>query len=235
MLRRSCLALVMEGVMYAPQGLTSLPILARDMEPADFHFKCLPGLYDRTQASEPFSRCHLKYNRRLIVAAPLTIGDVCLRTPFLVCTGSPHSYLHDIALRKFLGEDFKPQDSYDIKVGDLSSKGQYHNMTTGVLACLNVLGMDILQNAAPTLVPFLTESFAKLTRVLATDGKVTFPIKLKPEHMKVMYLKKAIKEVGMYALPPFALTIKNPEGVVLGDEDDLQPGMEYTYVLPHSR
>jgi hypothetical protein len=53
MLRRSCLALVMEGVMYAPQGLTSLPILAQDMEPADFHFKCLPGFYDRTQASEP--------------------------------------------------------------------------------------------------------------------------------------------------------------------------------------
>jgi hypothetical protein len=218
----------------------SLPILARDMEPADFHFKCLPGLYDRTQASEPFSRCHLKYNRRLIVAAPLTIGDVCLRTPFLVCTGSPHSYLHDIALRKFLGEDFKPQDSYDIKVGDLSSKGQYHNMKTGVLACLNVLGMDVLQNAA-SLVPFLTERFAKLNddlpmaEVLATDGKVTLPIKLKPEHVKVMDLKKAIKEVGMCALPFPTLTIKNPEGAVLGDKDDLQPGMEYTYVLPHPR
>jgi hypothetical protein len=165
MLRRSCLARVMEGVMYAPQGLASLPNLAQDVEPSGFHFKCLPGLYDRTQASEPFSRCHLKYNRRLIVAAPLTIGDVCLRTPFLVCTGSPHTYLHDIALRKFLGE--------------------YHNMTTGVLACLNVLGMDVLQNAAPSLVP--------MAEVLATDGKVTFPIKLKPEHVKVMDLKKAIR------------------------------------------
>jgi hypothetical protein len=197
MLRRSCLALVMEGVMYAPQRLTSLPILAQDMEPADFHFKCLPGLYDRTQASEPFSKCRLMYNRRLIVAAPLTIGNVCLRTPFLVCTGAPHTYLHDIALRKFLGEDFKPQDSYDIKVGVLSIKGQYHNTTTGVLACLNVLGMDVLQNAAPSLLPFLTESFAKLNddvptaEVLATDGKVTFPITRK--QMKVMYLKKAIK------------------------------------------
>jgi hypothetical protein len=254
MLRRSRLALVMEGVIgsseivpytllwkewYAPQGVARLPILAQDMEPADFHFKCLSGLYDRTQASEPFSECHIKFNRRLIVAAPLTIGDVCLRTPFLVCTGAPQTYLHDIALRKFLGEDFKPQDAYDIKVGVLGFKGQYHNTTTGVLAGLNVLGMDILQNAAPTLVPFLTESFAKLndnlpmTEVLATDGKVTFPIT--PKQMKVMYLKKAIKEVGMCALPYPTLTIKNPEGVVLGDKDDLQPGMEYTYVLPHSR
>jgi hypothetical protein len=191
---------------------------------------------------------------RLCVCCPSAAGAHCVRLCFpkrsshenemargssLVCTGAPQTYLHDIALRKFLGEDFKPQDSYDIKVGVLGFKAQYHNTTTGVLAGLNVLGMDILQNAAPTLVPFLTESFAKLndnlpmTEVLATDGKVTFPIT--PKQMKVMYLKKAIKEVGMCALPYPTLTIKNPEGVVLGDKDDLQPGMEYTYVLPHSR
>jgi hypothetical protein len=179
------------------------------------------------------------YNRRIIVAAPVTIGDVCLRTPLLVDTGAPQTYLHHIALRKFFGKDFKPQDSYDIKVGVLGIKGQYHDTTSGVLSCLNVLGMDFLQAAAPSLLPFLTESFAKLdgnlpmTEVLATDGKVTFPIQ--PAQMKVMYLKKAIKEVCMCALPYPALTIKNPEGVVLGDKDDLQPGMEYTYVLPNSR
>jgi hypothetical protein len=175
------------------------------------------------------------YHRRIIVAAPVTIEDVCLRTPLLVDTGSPQTFLHRVALRKFFGKDFKAQDSYDIKVGVLSVKGQYHDSTTGVLARLNVLGMDFLQDAAP-LLPFLTESFAKFNgnlpmTVLATDGKVTFPIK--PAQMKVMYLKKAIKEVGMCALPYPALTIKNPEGVVLGDKDDLQPGMEYTYVLPH--
>jgi hypothetical protein len=71
-----------------------------------------------------------------------------------------------------------------------------------------------------------------LSEVWVTDGKVSFPTNYS-EGMKVAHLKKAIKEYRLLSgLDPTLLTIKSPEGAVLGDEDDLLPGTKYTYALP---
>jgi hypothetical protein len=63
-----------------------------------------------------------------------------------------------------------------------------------------------------------------------TDGKASFPVK--PDGMKVAHLKKGIVEIMKYAFAYPTLIIKNADGAVLGDEDDLLPGTKYTYALP---
>jgi hypothetical protein len=236
MLRFTRRLAVMEGAMYAPMGVACLPVIAQDIDQNDFHSKCMPLLYTSTTETAAFSKVHNLYNRRLIVRAPVTVEGKCLFIPMLVDTGAPQTYLHHFALGKFLGKAALV-DSYSIKVGVTPIQATAHDTQTGVVAHMNILGMDFLNEGIPTLIPFMSEAFVNLSardqpisEVWVTDGKASFPVK--PEGMKVAHLKKAIKEYRMYALPPFALTIKNPEGVVLGDEDDLLPGTKYTYALP---
>jgi hypothetical protein len=69
-----------------------------------------------------------------------------------------------------------------------------------------------------------------LSEVWVTDGKASFPVK--PDGMKVAHLKKGIVEIMKYAFAYPTLIIKNADGAVLGDKDDLNPKVEYTYVLP---
>jgi hypothetical protein len=74
-----------------------------------------------------------------------------------------------------------------------------------------------------------------LSEVWVTDGKASFPVK--PDGMKVAHLKKAIKEyvkIELANVDAPELIIKNADGAVLGDKDDLLPGTKYTYALPHS-
>jgi hypothetical protein len=71
------------------------------------------------------------------------------------------------------------------------------------------------------------------SEVWVTDGKVSFPTK--PDGMKVAHLKKAIKEyvkIELANVDAPRLIIKNADGAVLGDKDDLRHGEEYTYALP---
>jgi hypothetical protein len=149
--------------------------------------------------------------------------------PFLIHTASPSTFFTDRTIK-----------ALKLDVADhvaVEGKGILWRTAVGHFDDINLLGTDVLHHGVLNIhYPAGTAAFSivrdTLREVLATDGKgTTFPVK--PEQMKVMYLKKAIKEYGMYALAPFALTIMNPEGVVLGDKDDLHPGMEYTYVLPH--
>ena len=236
MLRRSCRRLVMEGRNYHIR-VACLPVLAQDIDPVKFHTTCLPGLYQPVDITASFSKCHKLFNRRIIVSAPVELGSKCLRVPFLVDTGAPSTYLHSIGVEKFVGCGNPIMSHYSIKVGGVELQADSHDLSTGAVAYLNILGMDFLDDAAPNLLTYFTEAFGKynggaVTEYLVSDGRgVAF--RVTPKHPDVMSLKQAIKEYMTYALPPPYIVVKDPAtGKAMGDKDPLHSGIEYLYEVP---
>lgn len=232
-MRASCRRLVLEGILYAPQQIACLPVLAQDISPDDFHKSCIPGLYEPVVSLKTFGKCHRLYHRRIITSLPCTYAKKTLLVPFLVDTGAPRTYLHSIALDKFNIDRTTLEHKVHVNETPLTVLENTCSDGRHVLSHLNVLGMDFLDEAVPDMIAFFTQQFSKmkpLSEVIVTDGNVTFLVK--PERMQVMCLKDAITEKMKYALPSPMLTIKTPDGEVLGDEADLVTGVKYTYVHP---
>ena len=110
------------------------------------------------------------YNRRIIVAVPVEFHKKCLLVPMLVDTGAPSTYLHTIAVEKFIGHDVLPS-SFDVRIGKVQLKAQLNpccdeNVVTGFL---NILGMDFLVDSVPLLLPWLSDELSKVqSRVIPT-------------------------------------------------------------------
>ncbi len=197
-MRRTARRFVMEGCRYAIP-CTSLPTASPDVDPTVFHTTCLPDLYQPVAREAPLSKCRKMFHRRIVVSAPVALGGKCLRVPFVVGTGAPSTYLHPVAVQKFIGQGSLVSDSYSTAVCGVPLKAATHDTQHGHVAHLNVLGMDFLDDAAPELMAFFSEAFASyVTRanevdVFVTDGKgTTAPITA--EGARVMHLKLAIKK-----------------------------------------
>ena len=100
MLHRTLQRFLMEGPKSRiPSARLPTPV-PRDNDSVWFHAECLPGLYQPVPPTAPFSNCHSLFHSRIVVAAPVHLGEKCLRVPFFVVTGSPNTYLHHFAVSK---------------------------------------------------------------------------------------------------------------------------------------
>jgi hypothetical protein len=125
-----------------------------------------------------------------------------------------------MCLDALAGVDVLDSDDFPFKrVQQLCLDGKFYIVSTppSTLPPLSMFGIQSPPNS----------------EVWVTDGKASFPTK--PDGMKVAHLKKAIKEyvkIELANVDAPELIIKNADGAVLGDEDDLRHGEEYTYALP---
>ena len=266
MLRRS------RAVLFADAPLcvrVHSDVLAWDFPDADSFHKGRPGylqdLYSTTTKGDAFSKV-IRYQHREVrtdasgklhetvggyrymVAAPVTIGNVCKRVPFLVDTGAPKTHLHTITLNKFLGENAVVSNAvlrnvfighHKMQDGVLVNEATTQHGTTDIpawLGYLNLLGSDFLSVALPELERYMSENLSKfqppLAEVWVTDGAVSFPVM--PEKPSVAHLKQAIKaKLGTdYTGSPARITIKHPNGTTMGDEDPLHANIKYTFEVP---
>ena len=233
------------------------PLITEFSTAQDFHcsrFGYLEDLYEPASSSDPFSsviQYMTHYGVRLMVSAPVTIGKKCLRTPFLIDTGSTVTLLHTETFTKF-GFDAIPALN-NVKVGRHVMSVQLNAATTNLspgdkhynssnphpLGYLNLIGMDFLRVAAPKLPDYLSENLAKfqppISYVVVTDGKMA--LRVFPRFFQVMDLKEAIQEeLEPYhptgKLNPRAIIIKSPDGIVLGDKERLHANVKYVFELP---
>ena len=161
--------------------------------------------------------------------------------PAIIDTGARGIYLCNKTL-KSLGIDpcHASASALTVKIGEVAFPDvrvtEEQGQTTdgsNLSGDVNILGIDFLGEGLVVKVHEVIKlrigDPTLLSKVMVTDGKVSFMVA--PEMPKVFALKKAIVEYMRYDLAP-PLAIKSPDGTVLGDEDDLSPGMKYTFVLP---
>ena len=237
------------------------PLITEFSTAEDFHCSrsgYLADLYEPASSSDPFSsvlQYMTHYGVRLMVSAPVTIGKKCLRTPFLIDTGSTATLFHTETLRKFcLGNDIIPPELQNVKIGHHLMSVRVNTATTNLspgdkeyqphnphhLGYLNLIGMDFLRVAAPQLPDYLSENLSKfqppISYVVVTDGKMA--LRVTPRFFQVMDLKKAMKEESPNLLRDVdycAIIIKSPDGIVLGDEEPLHANVKYVFELPKNR
>jgi hypothetical protein len=255
MLRSSSQFRVMEGLFRKGpnriQQVATLPVLAQDIDHIDFHTKWHPGLYSPVAQDTPFVTCKILFYRRIITAAPVSLNNKCLLTPFLVDTGAPSTYLHTYALKKFYAQevaDFRKIPGNEKKDPPFSSEFVMnigpkeicagHNTNTDerlVLSHLNILGMDFLEIALPGLLPWISENFTKfqppISSVVVNFNDVRRFVVF-PKQPRVLELRVAIKEElhpKLKDVDATRLIIKNSTtGEELGDLAPLHANFEYS-------
>ena len=173
----------------------------------------------------------LSKTHRALALLPVTTVRATIATtawaPFLVDCGSPGTFFS-----RQTETALKLDTADHVRVCD---KGLIFQQSSGHFDSINLLGTDVMRHGELLIRYPSAEVSFRVTNppgeILVTDGKVTFPVK--PEKPTVMHLKKAIKEYGMYALPPFHIIVKDPAtGKAMGDKDVLHAGVEYVYELP---
>jgi hypothetical protein len=224
--------------------------------PPSFHesrHEYLQNLYETANPEDAFSAvlCY-GIQKRLVVSAPVTLGRVTLRTPFLIDTGCYNTVLHTHAWNRFKAKFDRKPDIWPVgtaKIGTHTLSNIQNNTHTTercnasgvvhVFGYLNILGMDFLTRAVPELPKYLSENISKFqpptSDVWVNGGLDSFPVT--PKNPDVASLKLAIKEVRMYALPYPDIKIRDPKnpGQYLRNKDPVLAGVEYTYDLPRSK
>jgi hypothetical protein len=223
---------VVDGPYCNPQPVGDILLQDLSFEDLQRHFP-LDMIHQKVDPNHGPVRFAISKSHRLLtlmrVSTMFHRNTETFWVPFLINTGSPSTFFTKRTI-----------EALEIDVADhvaVEGQGILWHKAVGHFDDINLLGTDVLHHGVLTIhYPAGTADFSivrdTLREVLATDGNVTF--RVKPEQMKVMYLKKAIVDTMRFHLASPLLTIKNAEGEVLGDKDDLHPGMEYTYVLPHS-
>jgi hypothetical protein len=206
------------------------------------YFDAFP-LYSPMDSKDGFSPVFAHKGKHML-SAPVTIGRVTLRVPFIVDTGAEHSLLHAHAWARFAAANKKLCGRLVVEpvlVGTHAiflDRNAYTTIETGGvhhIGFLNILGLNFLDEAVPDLKSYISEAITKfqppLSTVTVTDGKgVVFPVV--PEQPQVMFLKKAIKP-SWEPIERATIIIKHPAtGKVLGDKEALHSGVEYVYELP---
>jgi hypothetical protein len=229
--------------------------LPREFETASQFHESHPGyfqdLYETATPEDPFSEI-IKYNSVCIMmSAPVTVGKLCKRVPFLIDTGCGKTIIHQITFDKLLGPNQAVPANILIgrhRFSVIHSKFATECVSTfdkdtntnvvreipHLLGYLNILGMDFLNEAVPDLHRYLHANLSRyqppLNTVLVTDGTEIFGVK--PKQPVAWALKKAIADYLRLPVNPVKIRIRDPAGRVLIGKDVVHAGIEYIFELP---
>lgn len=207
----------------------------------DFH-EATPTCFKDANETDAFSPILDRYDSRLVITAPTTLGNQCKNVPFIIDTGAPITVIHKDTIGRFLKNfdvDQARDANIDILIGQEPISARVNIDTKGTFKHLNLIGLDFIQQAIPGFRGYINANISKfqpLGNVPVTNG--TIATMVTPEKPLVMCLKDAIKAKlpnTCANIEAPSIIIKDPNNNIMHDKDPLLANIEYVFEVPSQR